>query len=351
MPEWRRQVGSHFETAGHEDLTRSSVIPWEQHDRELSYVASGRQSLDVVARQIRRLGHRRILMPAHHCESMGAPFRRHGLELELVPVDERLHVQSQALFDHVREPAHDVVLSATYFGQRTPAALSAVYAQLVRDGFTIVADESHHPFRPVPSEQAHVAVASLRKLLPLASGAYLRGWRIPPGATHPPEAGAVSLMWTAMDEKAASLTGAADSDYRVTFARAERLLITSQTPRAMDDTSLAVMRCLDYQRMAARRRHNERELTEVLGRYGIAPLTHFIEDDVPAFVVICVRDAGDLQGRLAAEGYFCPRHWERPPYLSDSMPWRHDLVSLPVDHRYGVDDMHAFGHAVGTAVA
>ena len=58
---------------------------------------------------------------------------------------------------------------------------------------------------------------------------------------------------------------------------------------------------------------------------------------------LLLEDAGDIRQQLAAQGIFIPTLWpnvlEQCP--SDSVAYRYskDILPLPVDQRYGVDDM------------
>jgi hypothetical protein len=76
LPRNQTEVGSDFENvhAGHL-LGRDAVPPWERLGEPVTYVASGRQGLALVARELHRLGRRRVVVPGYLCDSMVCPSR------------------------------------------------------------------------------------------------------------------------------------------------------------------------------------------------------------------------------------------------------------------------------------
>jgi selenocysteine lyase/cysteine desulfurase len=308
----------------------------------VTYVESGRQALSLVAAHLHGEGRRRVVVPGYLCESMIQPFAALGWEIAPVPVDGDLRVRPDGLgaYGH-----GDVVLAAEYFGRdpREPwvEALRDVRAR----GGVVIDDETHRVFRPGRSG-ADVAVASLRKVLPVAAGAYVRG---PVAGTVLGSPGPVGdLRRQAMRRKSEYVGGArSDKAHLELFAEAEALTEAALTPAALGDADLVLLRRLDVGALAAARRAN----ADVLGKeLADCPALTIVNppdaESVTSHLVISVADPQALRRHLVGEGIYCPIHWPQPSGLPLGGPWPSVYLSLPVDHRYGIEDMRRVAAAV-----
>jgi hypothetical protein len=225
---------------------------------------------------------------------------------------------------------------AEYFGRSLDAGMREAVAQWRRLGVAVIEDRTHAIF----TERAAIATytfGSLRKLLPLGDGCFVRGLEhpmlLPTPATDPSES-----SWLAMDMKACADPTDTDADMR-RYHRAEQDFARALDPAPISSRSLRELARVDFPAMSAARRSNFDTLRSLCTELTV------VNDDcgggTPAYLVLSVMDPPAWQKELADEGVFCPIHWARPQQVPTSLPWRSDLISVPIDHRYGAGDMES----------
>ncbi len=118
-------------------------------------------------------------------------------------------------------------------------------------------------------------------------------------------------------------------------------------PEAMSEVTRRLLSGMDYGRVKAAR---ERNFTELSWLLGPANLLDPGQPEGPYMYPFLVHDAGDVRKRLAARGMYIPTLWpnvlkECPAGLA-AHQYAQNVLPLPVDQRYGVDDMRALAQAV-----
>lgn len=106
-------------------------------------VGNGKQALALVARRLRGLGVRAVLVPAYRCATMAAPFELEGLRVRGVPCGADLLMDAGALQQAlVVEPGAAVLHCETY-GATAGAGLRAALRTAREAGSAVVLDASH----------------------------------------------------------------------------------------------------------------------------------------------------------------------------------------------------------------
>ncbi len=60
---------------------------------------------------------------------------------------------------------------------------------------------------------------------------------------------------------------------------------------------------------------------------------------IPSHLVIEVANAKMVQARAASQGLFCPIHWPPSKVVAMNRSWPENVLSVPIDHRYGEEEM------------
>jgi len=266
---------------------------------------------------------------------MVEPFVSMGWSVALVPMTADLSMDADALVQVVLGlHGSCLVYIAEYFGRQPSAALMEAAMVLRESGVEVLDDETHRVFHP-GGLASSFAIGSLRKLLPVADGAYVRSEQDGLEVAGRTEC-AGCQRWAAMDMRA--VDDGLTSETREAFvASNDRLEAASGMEPPCERTQTTIDH-LNYEVLAARRVRNAEVLVELLdGRYPIInPPTH---GTVPSNLVIRVEDPRRLQRALAEQRIFAPIHWPVSPVCTDKVLWPCDLLSLPIDHRYVEDDM------------
>jgi hypothetical protein len=338
-----REIGGDFETPTADLLTSPCAPPWELRypDSPVVYVESGRQGLTAIAHELEEEGRRRLLVPAHFCDSMLEPFLARGWQVLPLAVGDDLFPVQGVVQQILEAPGTTVALHAPYFGQDTPAHVKDDLAVARGRGVKVIVDETHRPLSP--SEfPADFRIASLRKTLPLFDGAYVVGLAAPrlvgPERTRTTLSG---LRAAAMRSKDDYLRDGGDATVHLdAFREADRIVADGLVPRPMSGESRALLARLRYAEIGRRRRQNARLLVDGLRALDLRVLFDPSGSSVvPSHVVLVVDQPRALQHALAARGIFCPIHWARPATVEMSV-WADRLLSLPIDQRYGPDDIN-----------
>lgn len=235
--------------------------------------------------------------------------------------------------------AGDLVLSVAYFGAPVGPALRRLAAS--RPDVCWVEDRAQALM--VPPDLAVPGAWRLyspRKLLGVGDGGVLVGPvdRLSPPALSPPPTSHLAAAEARAKAQSAEDVAAA---YRL-YVAIEREHATADT--AMADGTRGILSGTAIEPLAARRRENFTVLDALLAAHA-----HPIAGDLrqaPApfgYPLLIARDRDAVAARLAADGFFCAVHWRDLVAGAQDSPEAQTLsrqmLTLPVDHRYGPDDM------------
>ena len=310
--------------------------PWERESGDITYVESGRQALSLVADLLWANGNRTLLVPEFLCDTMVSPFLANPWELGTYRViDSQKPDLTDLLLKASQLTGGFVVLMALYFGTQPDEAYRAAVLKIQSSGGIVVDDETHRVFAPGGSG-AHVAVGSLRKLLPVADGAYIRSlFTVDTGPLRRRESGA-GLRWQAMEEKSQALRDSGVTwSYVEAFSEANKQLEGRTDPHQISGRSLDLLGRLNYEMLSSVRVANSSTLALGLSdEQDVQVLNAAGPRRIPSHQLVEVQEPRAVQQALAQEGIFCPIHWPRTQLLERLGAWPSNLLSIPIDHRY-----------------
>lgn len=327
------ELGSDFDLGSAYSIASSGEqsLPWSRPDEPVTYIESGRQALTLLSRHLRLDGYSKLLMPRHFCDSMVAPFLTDEWTVEFVAVDEawRSLPPAAALSD----PERTLIFSMSYFGVDESPEWIDFISCAGRRGAVIVSDESHRVMGP-GLEIADFRIASLRKMLPVPDGAFLTGI----SAQVQNEGRQAGLRMAAMRRKSEYLAGLRSAGHLPLFRKAEAVTDIDVAPARMSADSKELLERFDYARMKEIRQKNHRAVSSAIIGTGFSVTTG--DAPVPSHCVIAGLGVHQLRSFLIGNRIFCPVHWP-PSEVRTQVPgsWRNDVLSIPIDHRYSVDDM------------
>lgn len=299
---------------------------------------------------IRSLGPGTVWLPTYLCADMDV---QTGSRLRRYRVDTALRLDDPELESGLAPG--DMVVAVAYFGAPVCDGLCRIARR--RADVTWVEDRVQAlTLAPDHGITGAWRLHSPRKLVGVADGGLVVGpvERVPlPDLATPP------LSHRAAAEARARAETPQD------VAAAYRLYVGIEREHAVADLAMdAVTRRrlgeVAWAPLAARRRQNFAILDSLLQDLA-APVTPRLRGAAAPFgYPVLVPDGRDaLAARLAEEGIFCAVHWRElgggaaDPVTVDpgAAALRDGLLTLPVDHRYGRDDMHRLAEAVRRALA
>jgi hypothetical protein len=308
--------------------------PWRADSETFSYLTdSGRSSIRLAL--LSGLSDKRFLLPDFGCEVVPRLFDQLGVSYAFYRVRGDLSIDPGSLTGE----DFDVLYVINYFGQ------TQEYAQFVGDETWVMEDCVFLPLveRP-PHCQRWIGFNSFRKISPLADGSLIRSTIALDGTLiAPTDAPFVAAKLKAKQTKWEYLfEGRHDETaYLREFEHAESMLDEQTRIHGISRTGL--FQLLDFYRTLAHeqcaRRRNWDSLDQLLRRQALGTKNEF-----PALYVLRVERRDELRRYLRERGIFLPVHW--PNRRGSDNPLYRSLISIPVDGRYGDEDMRRVATAI-----
>lgn len=291
----------------------------EEYHKDALRLNTGRNCLEYVL--ISR-GYKKVFIPCYVCDVVLEPFRRLGVQYEFFHVDENLEIK-----DSISLNPDEALLYVNYFGlkQRYVESLAKVF------GNRLIVDNTQAFFaKPVSGIDSFY---SCRKFFGVPDGAYLYTDKSLDEEFETDES------YNRMSHLLKRIDLGAEFGYDDFRMNDDRL--SGQPIRQMSRLTHRIMRSIDYQSAAQRRRENYEYLHQHLANTNKLHLT-LGRTDVPMVYPYFSADSV-LRDKLLENKIFVARYW--PNVLqwtsSDELEYCFTLhiQHLPVDQRYDLKDM------------
>lgn len=304
-----KEIGGYF---GMEDLVSN------EYYRDLLALNSGSNALLYLlkARKIKKLH-----IPYYLCDSISTLLRNHGYEFEYYHVDQGF----QPIFDQELGEGEYLYIVNLYgqFTQEKTVALKMHYGQLILD--------HSQAFFQKPLEGIDT-IYSCRKYFGVPDGSYL-------------STDAVLYETIEQDvskERMAHILGRYEStasDYYADFRNSNDIL--SEVPlRTMSKLTHNLMGAIDYEKACRIRNENYAYLEKQLDKDN--PLELTMPEGAFAYPLL-VEDGIPVRNMLAKQNIYIPLLWpnvlDECPEESIEYQYAANILPLPCDQRYGIEDM------------
>lgn len=280
---------------------------------------TGRNCLEYI---LRCRSYRKVFIPYYTCEVVLEPFNKLGLYYEYYHIDKQLEV-----FEDISLEKDEAILYTNYFGlkQRYVEQLAKRY------GKQLIVDNTQAFFaKPVEGIDTFY---TCRKFFGVPDGAYLYT-----------DAKAVfdieqDVSYDRMSFLLKRLDVGAEAGYADFREQSKRLV--GQPIKWMSNLTAEMMRGIDYQTVAERRRENYQYLYKFLGKTNQLQLALSV-DAVP-MVFPYLTDDKTLKQHLISEKIFVATYWPNVMEWCKPNEWESELteraIFLTIDQRYVKDDM------------
>ncbi|WP_426149525.1 hypothetical protein [Pseudomonas sp. DC3000-4b1] len=308
-------------------------LPRVLYDAPLGY-NSARYAFEALLRHVHI---RRLHLPWYTCATMVDAAQRSGVELYRYGLDDQLQPREIPTLE-----ADERLLYVDYFGYKA----ITMHALASTMGASLIADHAQALFSPPPAGVP--TLYSPRKFLGVPDG----GWLInPPSGLAPLRAGRSQERLRAL---AGRLEDGPEAWYS-SYVEVERG-IREEGMTGMSPLTERLLGAIDYATVADRRRANLRLLQaafESLNRFTIAP--DF--DGAPLCYPLLLGDAAQtdvVRARLARQRIYVATYWrdvlETQGACATAVDWARCLLPLPLDQRYGPEEMRRLIEAVYLAL-
>jgi hypothetical protein len=335
-----RPIGGFFGLALSEVASISDSV-WNTWTKGGKVVAA-RTARGAFAHLIAYLQPQRVWLPAYICREMASAVN--PALLRFYPLDDQLSPDCSAIRDGVK--TGDLVVAVNYFG--SPPAASFRRLATERPDVEWLEDRAQALWT-VGDPWGKWQLYSPRKLLGVPDGGLLVRHETvdgPEQITGPVDAAiAEPEIMRFEDER-----GSDNAAWYAAFRAREAALTAEALPSSRLTRSL--LERIAIGPLVALRKRNHALISESLSSLAAWPARE--DAGAPFGFVISVDDAGVLAARLAAERFFCARHWAILPSDADVFAGEHALsrrlLTLPCDHRYEECDIKRLVEAVARLI-
>lgn len=299
--------------------------------------SSGRAALYQILkflRQENRVDH--ILLPDYLCSSVLVPIKAMGFEYTFYPIDEQLELESSQFSKLYKKGS--AVLVINYFGLKDLTTQIQAIRSLDENAIIIEDDvQAYYEFKK-PLRDVDFKFTSLRKTFAVPDGGLVKTKHQLPKVETSNTFGqykAAAALLKSMREGNYN-----DQIYLEMFEKGESL-IDSELECGMSNIAVKLFDALEVEKVKIRRLNNAQYLVEQLKKMGIKPLLPLIEDHVPLFVPITLKNRDEVRKRMFKSEIFCPVHWPLEGMdLSRGKVMVETEMSLIIDQRYNVNDIN-----------
>lgn len=280
---------------------------------------TGRNCLEYI---LRARGYKKVYIPYYTCEVILEPFRKLGVSYEFYHVDINMEI-----CDHFTLMADEALLYTNYFGlkQRYVEHLAE------KNGKRLIVDNTQ-AFYAKPIEGIDTFY-TCRKFFGVPDGAYLYTDSVLDDEFEQDKS------YNRFTHLLKRIDISAEEGY-ADFRRNDDGL-DNQPIRKMSKLTQRMMRGIDYEATAQRRRVSYKMLHEALGKENNLELP-LEEDAVPMVYPYLIQEKG-LRERLIKNKVYVARYWPNVLEWCKSDNWEYLLAlqtqPLPVDQRYGEKEM------------
>lgn len=300
-----------------------------EYHRNAIRLNSGRYCLEYVLRVKK---YKKVYLPYYMCDAVLQPINKLGLDYQFYHIDRYFHIS-----ETLHPKRDEVILYCNYFG------LMDEYVKIVTDRYApnIIIDNTQAFFsRPLPEIDTFY---TCRKFFGVADGAYL--YTDKEADFDIPQDYSSSRMLFLLDRLDKSAEKAF-SDYHK-----NEDFLDHDTIKRMSKVTQTIMSSIDYRDIAGRRLYNFDYLNDKFGLSNGLEI-HLEKGSIPMIYPYFVKDE-NLRKKLIDHKIYIPSYWPNVSSWCNSIDietyFSYLLLPLPVDQRYGIEDMDTI-HSVITEV-
>lgn len=329
---------------------------FEEFDREVIYLRSGRESLLYVSCNCKPGKDAVILFPAYCCWSMSAPFVKSGWSIVYYRINEDLTVDLDYLIELLKHIHVDAILTMNFFG----SSYTNEAIHMVKDfnpDIIVIEDFSHCTFSlsSIFNPLVDYYVSSLRKSIGICDGAVVL-------SKHPTNKHYIQEEQPEFSDrrinaqlKKGHYLFSKDQNEKSIFLseirECESILNGFNAVRPISQTAMCMLKQINGKHIANARRVNMKHLMRLLEtKVDMVPGLERSLVGAPFSLPIVVRNRDEIQKKLAKCGVYAPVLWpiseEARRVCENSAKMADSMLSLPIDQRYDWDDIEDIAQIV-----
>lgn len=344
-----------------QDRKRFSLLEVQKYKKRYeAYTASGRDAIALALKSLetdRPELSRTCLLPDYMCDTIFFPFERAGWKIGFYHIGKNLEANAEMLGTQIETFRPGLLFIHAYYGLDTWKQMRFLLEKWRKQGVCLMEDVTQSYYLEEAGREADYVVGSLRKWYPVPDGGFVLSDR--PLTTEKLSSGeeAAAKRWEVLTGKWNYLHGKKEYSQKEEFLKRNRELETELDERTalfhMSRLSKNLLKKTDEAQCREQRRRNCLLLTERLsGKEQFCPVLSYADyKAAPLYYPIYAKDRDRLQEYLRLHDIYAPVLWPvgaaNADFLSsDSRYIFAHLLALPMDQRYGEEEMHRMANVL-----
>lgn len=336
------ELGSEFNLSLSElRLTEDNLFRYLDVFPYTIYFDSGRSALRYIAYNIPRGNI--TLLPEFICESVISCLNKNRIAFYKIEPNFEINLES---IEELITPDVKVIFLMHYFGMVQPEDKLKELRRLAEEyQIVIIEDTTHSIFSKIRTIGDYV-ISSIRKWMPIPKGGVLYV------AKDALRLRKLEILKSTENERANGMILKelflnhfldCNSEYRKIFAACENALDKQNDIYRLSDFSEFVINCTNIEEIVLKRKRNYNFLIKQLETFDLFPACWLNSEDCPFVVPIRVPQRDDFRKYLMDHRIYCAVHWPFDGMMKEKRSFAienaNSLLSLPIDQRYGEDEM------------
>jgi dTDP-4-amino-4,6-dideoxygalactose transaminase len=307
-----------------------------------------------------------FLLPSYLCDSIIQPFNELSIPFKFYRINDDLSIDLNYLSYCKKKYDVGGILTINYFGMVYDEETLSFLRNLKKDTW-IIEDYTHGSL--IESEESikrsigHIVISSLRKYLPVPDGCIIinnSSFELPKieeGVNEFSRLRTIAklLRWEFINSKLNHSAKDIETLFLNLFSIAENSINNAISIEKISYLSEIVLSSLNLQIIRDSRRENFLKLlalfsgSSVLQRFA-TPIYNSLGDSSPFCFPLRILNGNrdTLRSRLASNNLFCSVLWPLPPGIdkakfSSSSSLSREILCIPIDQRYNINDMEDIG--------
>ncbi len=320
--------------------------------KETLLLSTGRAAIRYAISDIKKERSKEKLVaviPAYTCDTVLQPFLDENVVVRVYDINMNLGIDTKKFKSLIESENPDIVLIHRYFGFDSADNINDIIQLYRKKGGILIEDRTQCLFSHFDSLDADYIIGSFRKWVALPDGGFCvktnKKFEFREKLLQE-DSKLVACKLKAFQQKYDYMEydKGNKSTFLETYRSAEQILDEQKKFYSMSNISKNIFSSIDISEIIEKRRKNYTYLFNNLNNANLSFVTGVLVDDIsPLYMVIKSNRRNDLQVELRNNNIYAPVVWPKPkmiPQISEVVEIIYkEVLCLPVDQRYDIDDM------------
>lgn len=321
--------------------------------KDVVFLSSGRAAILYAIKDIKKIKRKKNLIaiiPSFTCETVLNPFLNENIETYVYDINENLEIDLMKLSNQINLINPDIVLIHRYYGFETVKGINSIIQKYKNSECVFIEDRTQCLFSNIISLDVDYIIGSFRKWAALPDGGFCIKINDSFSFDNIPQYSDDYLVEKKMkafqQKKQYMINDIGEKKiFLNSYRMAEAILDEERDFFSMSDVSKNILEAWDIKNLREKRRNNYSYVySKIKCNSHIKCITkELIDSVVPLYLVIRSQRRNELQIILRNNDIFAPIVWPKPdriPTVSKIVDEIYnEVLCLPIDQRYGIDDM------------